>query len=196
MAIVVGVIALLLNLRSESKTLPGQTKALTQNDSTSGDTAGQTMVHTAATEPKKQPAIKRNDPDLLREEERTEEFERLLAREIPGRIREATAHCYDGSGKSYKQLESNEESLEFDYTARLKSGVFTLEDLKITKKFGNKIDGCVKQALTRLSWRDTVNPDFTMKMGDSITLLELKKWGEPMPHELEEVPEDPPEDEY
>ena len=154
------------------------------------------MVRTAKDGPTNKPQPRGDDPELLRNEERTMEFERLLAQGIPGRIREATAHCYDGSGKTYKQLENNEESLDFDYTARLKGGVFTLEDIEITKEFGNRIDKCIRQSLSRLSWRDTVNPDFTMKMSDSITLLELKKWGEPMPHEMQEIPEEPPEGEY
>lgn len=198
LAIVVGVIALLWNLQSEGKApLPGHPQSkVTSDRPSSNDTTRRTMMGSANARTTDQPSRGSDDPEPLRMEERTMEMEHLLAGELPGRIREATAHCYDGRGFSYKQLENDERSLDFDYTAYLKDGVFSLRDIKITKKLGTSTDECVIKVLSRLSWNDPVNPDFTMAMSDSIKLLELKKWGEPMPHELEEVPEDPDDGDF
>ncbi|MCG8417807.1 MAG: hypothetical protein MJE77_07670 [Proteobacteria bacterium] len=203
LAIAVIAIALLWDLQSGGKTsVPEQGKAAAAQAEV-GDLPAPDRAESrntvraraaAATQPPTQPSAKNGDPAPLAPEERTEEFERLLAGEVPGRIREAAAPCYDGSGISYKRLENSDDSIDFDFTLRLKSGVVTLENLKLTKGIGNQTDGCVMRVLSRLSWRDQVNPDFTMDMSDSISLLALKKWGEPMPHEIEEVPEEPPEE--
>lgn len=197
LAVIIGVVALLWNLQSEGKTPPGEPQGkATAGQTAPGKSAARSMTGSARAQPDSLRSGDPDDPEPLRMEERTMEMEHLLAGDLPGRIREATAHCYDGSGFSYKQLENDETSLDFDYTAYLKDGVFTLRDIKVTKKFGTSTDDCVVKELSRLTWKDPVNPDFTMAMSDSIKLLELKKWGEPMPHELEEVPEDPEDGDF
>jgi hypothetical protein len=120
------------------------------------------------------------------------DMERILQGEAPRRVRAAAAVCYDGTFSSYKELERQDKSIDIEYTLMLKNGTYSLQDVKLTDSLGKpKLEDCVVEEVSAISWKDPVNADFTMPMSDSISLLALKKYGEPMPHELEEIPEDP-----
>lgn len=129
---------------------------------------------------------------LTVEERSTMEMERLLAGEVRRRIRVAASGCYDGSLFTYKTLENEEKDIEIEFTLVLKDSQFTLEGLKLTSGIGDAdLEECVIEMVSEITWQDKVNADFSQPMSDAISLLALKKYGAPMPHELEEEPEDP-----
>lgn len=196
--IAAGVLALLWNLRSEEKASHAQQPySATELDDTtqpSGSQAGPAKA--VGSKPKIKSSDDGKDPMPLRPEDRNFELDRLLAREVPARIREAAIHCFDASGFSYKQLENSEEAIEFDYTLRMKAGVASVQNVKLTQGIDGNLDNCVIKAISGLTWQGSAPRDFITDMSDTISLLTFKKWGEPMPHELEEVPEDPQDDDF
>lgn len=134
---------------------------------------------------------------LTPEEKASIDMERVLAGEVPQRVKAAAAGCFDGSGMGYKELENSGDAIDLDFQVVLKNGTASIRNVKLVKGVGDAdLEHCVVEAVGEVQWQDPVNPDFSIEMGDTISMLALKKWGEPMPHELEEIPETPEEADF
>lgn len=134
---------------------------------------------------------------LTPDERASIDMERVLAGEVPQRVRAAASGCYDGSHLSYKELENDAGTIDLDFKVILNNGTVTLQNVRLAKGIGDAdLEQCVVEAVSEISWEDPVNPDFSVEMSDAVSLLALRKWGEPMPHELEEVPESPEEGDF
>jgi hypothetical protein len=134
---------------------------------------------------------------LTAEEKASIDMERVLAGEVPQRVKAAAAGCFDGSGMGYKDLENTDDAIDLDFQVVLKNGTASIQNVKLARGIGDAdLEHCVVEAVGEVQWQDPVNPDFSIEMGDTISMLALKKWGEPMPHELEEIPETPEEADF
>lgn len=116
---------------------------------------------------------------------RTTTMENFLAGEVPRRLLEAAAGCYN-TGFSYKQLEADGATIELDYMIAVKGGVASLQNVKMTRGMGKpELEDCVVEVVGETQWEVGLTTEFTQQASYGINLLALKKFSEPLPHELD-----------
>jgi hypothetical protein len=185
------VIALVLwNLRSGSSTAssatagPGDRVAAGAASGTSAHprvaaSAHETGVSGASEDPNAIPAA------LEDTAARAPTMENFLAGEVPRRVLEAAAGCYN-TGFSYKQLEAEGATIELDYLIEVKAGQASIKNVKMTRGMGKpELEDCVVQVVGETQWEVAMTTSFSQEASYGINLLALKKFGEPLPHELD-----------